>query len=144
MWSERSDMKDCAILKLVLPITLSISRCMKSDYFQNDIKAVFGTNLYTNLGSRNESLLENHQIMIRKFKMSYRNSSEIQIFYNVFLAQAYFNSLSKEFICSQNGDCWLLNNLPLIFSTNNFFSLPLFFGNWKIQSQQRQPLVVLK
>ena len=88
--------EDCAILKLVLQITLSISRRMKSDYFQSDINALFGTNLNTDVGSRNESLLENHKIMIRKFKMSYRNSSEIQLFYNVF--QAYFNSFAKELI----------------------------------------------
>ena len=38
-------------------------------------------------------LLEN-QIMIRQLKVSYRNSSQIQLFYNVY--QAHFNSLAKD------------------------------------------------
>ena len=81
--------------QIVLQITLSISRCMKIDCFQSDIKTVLSTNLNTDVGSPNESLLENHQIMVRKFKMSYKNSSEIQLFYNVFLVQAYFNSFAN-------------------------------------------------
>ena len=40
-----------------------------------------------------EKRLLQHQIMMRQLKVSYRNSSQIQLFYNVY--QAHHNSLSK-------------------------------------------------
>ena len=41
-----------------------------------------------------KSLLQEHKILLKQLKVSYRNSREIQLFYNVY--QAHYNSLSKD------------------------------------------------
>ena len=57
-------------------------------------------NIYKLLASKeeiekmDEKILLENEIMIRQLKVSYRNSSQIQHFYNVY--QAHFNSLAKD------------------------------------------------
>ena len=41
-----------------------------------------------------KSLLLNHQIMLRQFNVTYRNSHEIQLFYNIY--QAHLNAMNSE------------------------------------------------